>query len=499
MNQRRSGILLHICSLHTDYGIGDLGPEAYRFVDFLAESGQTCWQILPLNPTDPGTGNSPYLSLSAFAFNPYLISPDKMLESGLLRKNECRPLRNPTNTINHRRVIKAKNRLFDIAFERFLAIPDRSRFDQFCQSQSSWLDSFAEFMAIRQYFKSQIWMDWPAQIRDRDEKVLNTLAEQLSRERDRVKFLQFIFYHQWNDLKSYCVKKGIQILGDIPIYVAQDSADVWANPEIFKLDQKKRPLFVAGCPPDYFSETGQLWGNPVYHWEALQSTKFRWWIDRIRHNVELFDYIRIDHFRGLVGYWEIPAGEKTAVNGRWVQAPAREFLDAVKNEYPDLPVFAEDLGVITPDVKEVMKRFDLPGMKVLQFAFEGEISENPYIPYNIPEKAVLYTGTHDNNTVRGWFERESKEEERQKLFRYIGHPISAEEAPWTFMRLALSSRADTVIIPVQDVLCLGAEHRMNNPSTGSGNWRWKLAPGQLDFTLTKKLKDLAEIYGRLRK
>lgn len=499
MHSRRSGILLHISSLSTRYGIGDLGPEAYRFVDFLADSGQTYWQILPLNPTDPGSDNSPYLSISAFAFNPYLISPDLLIASGLLEEEECRPLpESGGNTILHEEVIAYKNRLFDLAFRRFKKQTDQKAFLRFCQDQKKWLDPFAQFAALRDHFNNAAWTDWPEPFRDRDEGAMDALTEKLSGVRQRSKFLQYIFHNQWRDLKTYCRKKGVRILGDIPIYVALDSVDVWDNPGIFKLDEEKRPRFVAGCPPDYFSETGQLWGNPVYDWEALRADGFSWWIDRIRRNVALFDFMRIDHFRGLVGYWEIPAGEKTAINGRWIPAPAVALLSRMKETCPDLPFFAEDLGVITPDVVEVMNRFDLAGMKVLQFAFGGNVASSPYIPYNVPKKSVLYTGTHDNNTVRGWFEYESSDAERDKLFRYIGHPISAEQAPDTFIRLALSSPADTAIVPIQDVLGLGPEHRMNNPSKTGGNWKWRLAPGQMDYSLSPKWKEMAEIYGRMR-
>jgi len=498
MNQRRSGILLHISSLATPYGIGDLGPEAHRFVDFLADSGQSYWQILPLNPTDPGTDNSPYLSISAFAFNPYLISPDKLIEQGMLKKQEINPFpKMSKNRIHHRQVIRYKNRLFDLAIGRFLLSSDHSEFNKFCKTHASWLDPFAEFVAVRQHFKNVIWTEWPRKYRDREPEALAELSDQLAKEKQRVKILQFLFYEQWRELKSYCREKNIRILGDIPIYVALDSVDVWANPDIFKLDKKKHPRFVAGCPPDYFSETGQLWGNPVYDWKALKSTQFRWWIDRIQHNISLFDFVRIDHFRGLVGYWEIPATETTAINGKWVPAPAKHLFHAVKRACPDLPVFAEDLGVITKDVTEVMDQFNFPGMKVLQFAFGEDISENPYIPYNVSRNSVLYTGTHDNNTVRGWFDHESTELERQKLFQYIGHPVSSKHAPWTFIRLALSSPANTVILPIQDVLGLGVKHRMNNPSRIGGNWRWKLAPGQLDYSLSGKLKEMVEIYGRM--
>jgi 4-alpha-glucanotransferase len=282
----------------------------------------------------------------------------------------------------------------------------------------------------------------------------------------------------------------------VPIYVALDSTDVWSHPNLFKLDGEKRPLFVAGCPPDYFSETGQLWGNPVYNWKAIKAAGYRWWIDRIKHNIRLFDYVRIDHFRGLVGYWEVPVDETTAINGKWVAAPAEEFLSRLKSECAELPIFAEDLGVITPDVVEVMEAFSLPGMKVLQFAFGGNVAKNPYIPYNVARHSVLYTGTHDNNTVRGWFERDASEEEKRNLFRYVGRSFSSQEAPEILMRMALSSRANTVVIPIQDVLNLGAEDRMNNPSVSGGNWWWKLRPGLINDDHARMLAELVEIYGR---
>jgi len=497
MNQRGCGILLHVSSLPSRYGIGDLGPEAYRFADFLSTARQRFWQILPLNPTDPATDNSPYLSVSAFAANPLLISPDRLVEDGLLAPSDLDDVpENSTNQIRHEEVIRFKNALFDRAFTRFRDRGQSEAFLGFCEQNSAWLEPFSLFTALKTHFGGRVWTDWPKEIRDRNQDALSELRETLSETVRRAKFLQYIFFRQWTDLKAYCREKGVRILGDIPIYVARDSVDVWSHSEIFKLDSEKQPRFVAGCPPDYFSATGQLWGNPVYDWEALRASNYRWWIDRVLHNIRQFDYVRIDHFRGLVGYWEVPADEKTAVNGRWVPAPAAEFLAKLREICPDLPIFAEDLGVITPDVVRVMEQFNLPGMKVLQFAFGGDVAKNPYIPYNVPRHSVLYTGTHDNNTVRGWFERDATEEEKRNLFRYAGRTFPSPEAPEVLMRLALSSPADTVILPVQDVLNLGVEDRMNNPSAPGGNWRWKLLPGLLNGNHARFLSDLTEIYGR---
>jgi 4-alpha-glucanotransferase len=497
MNQRGGGILLHISSLPSKYGIGDLGPEAYRFVDFLSAARQRYWQILPLNPTAPLTDNSPYLSQSTFASNPMLISPDRLVEAGWLDASDLEPIPdNPTNQIQHLDVIQYKNSLFNRAFKRFQEAGTSSDFESFCESNRAWLDPFALFTAIKNYFTDLLWIDWPKDIRDRNPKALAEMRKEHAEGILKAKFLQYIFFKQWKDLKSYCNGKGIRILGDVPIYVALDSVDVWSNPELFKLDSEKRPIFVAGCPPDYFSATGQLWGNPVYDWEAIRKSGYRWWIERIRHNIELFDFTRIDHFRGLVAYWEIPGQDKTAVNGKWVPAPAVEFLTRLKEECHDLPIFAEDLGTITPDVLQVMEQFNLPGMKVLQFAFGGDVTKNPYIPYNVPKHSVLYTGTHDNNTTRGWFERDASEDEKRHLFSYVGRSFSSEEAPEVLMRMALSSRANTAIIPIQDVLKLGGEDRINNPALNKDNWKWKLKPGLLNDDHARLLAEMAWIYGR---
>ena len=310
------------------------------------------------------------------------------------------------------------------------------------------------------------------------------------------KFLQYVFFQQWNSLRSYCNQRGIQIFGDIPIYVEHDGVDVWTNPELFKLDNGKKPQVVAGVPPDYFSETGQRWGNPIYRWDVLKDTGYAWWIRRLQHNIKLFDLIRIDHFRGFVGYWQVPAGEANAINGRWVEAPAEDFLNALLRRFPQLPIIAEDLGVITPDVREIMHRFELPGMKVLLFAFGDDLPTNPYIPHNLPRNCVLYTGTHDNNTTRGWFEREAAPEIKERLFRYLGREVPAEYIHWELIRLAMMSVANMVIFPMQDILGLGEEARMNRPATSQGNWQWQLSPEQLTPSLAERLLGMTELYGR---
>ncbi|MFC1658828.1 4-alpha-glucanotransferase, partial [Candidatus Omnitrophota bacterium] len=342
----------------------------------------------------------------------------------------------------------------------------------------------------------KVWSRWPAEIRDRKPKALEALKNELRVQIEMEQFIQYILFKQWFSLKEYCNHKGIRIMGDLPIYVQYNSADVWVNPAIFKLDKHKKPYVVAGVPPDYFSSTGQLWGNPLYRWDVLKENGYGWWLKRIKHNLKLTDMLRIDHFRGLVGYWEVPAEEQTAVNGKWVQAPAKDFLNKLIKRFPDLPVIAEDLGIITPDVKEVMRRFGFPGMKVLLFAFGDGISGNPYIPHNLVKECVLYTGTHDNNTARGWFEKEASSQEKNNLFEYLGRQIQAEEISWALIRLAMMSVADTVIFPIQDVLGLGQEARMNTPATTHGNWQWRLLPEQLTPEIAHRLLQATRLYAR---
>jgi 4-alpha-glucanotransferase len=497
MRRRGSGILLHITSLPSPYGLGDMGPGAYQFADFLVETKQSFWQILPLNPTDLAHGNSPYQSVSAFAGNPFLISPELMVRQGFLAQSDVenvpgyqiRPLDYPS-------VIASKERIFKVAYERFRQGGKRHEYERFCKENSSWLDDFALFIALRDHFSGKAWTEWPQEIRDRQPEALESLKGELLDACEKTRFLQYVFFEQWHSLKAYCNNRGIQIFGDIPIYVIHDSADVWANPELFTLDDERKPSVVAGVPPDYFSETGQLWGNPVYRWDVLEEKGYGWWIQRLQHNIKLFDLVRIDHFRGLIGYWVVPAGEMNAVNGQWVEAPAEDFLNALLRRFPQLPIIAEDLGVITPDVREIMHRFDLPGMKVLLFAFGEDLPTNPYIPHNLEKNCVLYTGTHDNNTARGWFEGEATPEIRERLFHYLGREVPAEKIHWELIRLAMMSVANMVIIPMQDILGLGEEARMNRPATTQGNWQWQLLQEQLTPSLAQGLREITEIYGR---
>lgn len=493
--KRGSGILLHITSLPSPYGIGDMGPWAYKFVDFLSETKQSYWQILPLNPPAPTCNNSPYHGSSAFAGNTLLISPELMVHEGLLTEEDIKPLPSfQKNKVNYLEVISHKEKIFSKAYEHFKE-EDKSEFEKFCSENSNWLEDFVLFAALRAHLK-QVWSEWPPELRDRQPEALQKLKEQLHDRIGMEKFLQYVFYQQWFSLKSYCNRKGIQIIGDIPIYVDYDSADVWVNSKIFKLDKEKRPFFVAGVPPDYFSQTGQLWGHPIYRWDILKELGYEWWIRRIEHSLKLFDLVRIDHFRGFVAYWEIQAGEKTAVRGRWVEAPAEDFFTTLRKRFPHLPILAEDLGIITPDVREVMNRLGFPGMRVLLFAFGEEISTNPYAPHNHVRNCVAYTGTHDTNTVRGWFENEATPEDKERLFRYLGHKVSAGNVHWGFIRLASMSVANMAIFPLQDILGLGEAARMNRPATKEGNWQWRLSPNQLTPSLAGRLMEMTEIYGR---
>lgn len=498
ITSRGNGILLHITSLPSAFGVGDLGPSAYRFADFLAESKQTYWQVLPLNPTDPVSGaNSPYSSYSAFAGSVLLISPEFLQRDGYLTRSEIEnspPL--PSNRVDYISTIEHKRVLFNLAFERSKQKANTHDYNKFCEDNAPWLDDFALFVALKNHFAGQVWSDWPLELRDRHPESLHRLKSQLDEKIESEKFLQFIFFEQWKALKTYCNQKRIQIIGDIPIYVSYDSADVWTNPELFKLNQEKKPIVVAGVPPDYFSATGQLWGNPIYNWDAAQSKGYSWWIQRIGHNLHLFDVVRIDHFRGFAGYWEVPAGETTAINGRWVEAPVIDFFSTLFKRFPDLPIIAEDLGVITPDVRQVMHQFKFPGMRVLLFAFDESLPKNPYAPHNHIRNCIVYTGTHDNNTARGWFEKEADQESRNRYFRYIGRTVSPDKVSVEFVRLAMASVAGIAILPMQDILGLGEEARMNKPSTIQNNWEWRFLPEENTPDVRQRLLEFTELYGR---
>jgi 4-alpha-glucanotransferase len=498
LKKRGSGILLHITSLPSPYGIGDLGTEAYRFADFLAETRQSFWQILPLNLTCTAYGNSPYSSFSAFAGNHLLISPDQMVNHGFLSKSNIKNIPSfPRKRVDYNLVTKFKSELFDIAYEiNRDRLRSHQEFQRFCAENSGWLDDFTLFISIKNYLKGIEWSKWPEELRDRHEDALREMAEKLKEDILKEKFLQYMFFIQWSSLRHYCDSKNIKIIGDIPIYVNYDSADVWANPEIFSLDKNKKPIYVAGVPPDYFSSTGQLWGHPVYRWDVLKKTGYSWWLKRIEHNLKLFHMFRLDHFRGFVGYWEVPASEKTAINGKWVDAPAEDFFNTLLKHFPDLSIIAEDLGVITPDVREIIERFGFPGMKVLLFAFGEDLPTNPYAPHNHVKNCIVYTGTHDNNTIKGWFKKELTSRDRSRISEYIGHEVTEKTVHWDIIRLAMMSVADTVIIPMQDILGLGEEDRMNLPASPSGNWEWRLVPEQLTSQLIKKLSNITHIYGR---
>lgn len=497
MQRRGSGLLLHVTSLPSGHGVGDLGPEAYRFADFLAESGQRFWQVLPLNPTDPAHGNSPYSSESAFACYPLLISPELLLEEGLLAPEDLEPAQDfPDARVDYETAGAFKGRLFARARERFRARGADASYEAFCRENGYWLDDHALFVALKERHDGLPWNEWPGPLRDREEEALRSAREALHDRVEDERILQFLFHRQWVRLRQYCNERGIQIFGDLPIYVNLDSADVWTHPGLFKLDASMRPTLVAGVPPDYFSETGQRWGNPVYRWDVLQSSGYDWWIQRLERNLRLFDIVRIDHFRGFAACWEIPANEPTAIHGQWVAVPGDDFFQRVREHFHELPIVAEDLGLITDDVRELMARFELPGMKLLIFAFGPDLPTNPYAPHNHVQNCIIYTGTHDNNTTRGWFTKELADEDRARMAAYLGRELTAENIHEEMVRLAMVSVANTAILPVQDLLGLGEEDRMNLPATGTGNWEWRLRPGQLNPDLAHSLRAMTERYGR---
>jgi 4-alpha-glucanotransferase len=495
---RASGVLLHPTSFPSRFGIGDLGSEAYQFIDFLAASGQQIWQILPLGPT--GYGDSPYQCFSAIAGNPMLISPDRLQEQGLLTEEDLSNLPDLPSPINFGWVIHIKLPLLQKACAAFRtqATPEQQdAFQEFCQQKAAWLDDYALFMALKDAHGGASWHTWKTEIVQRQLDALEAARQTLTNQIFFHQFVQFQFFQQWLDLKQYAAQRQIQILGDLPIYVAHDSAEVWAHPEIFRLDEATGlPELVAGVPPDYFSETGQLWGNPIYNWQRLQEQDFAWWVQRIEAMLECVDLIRIDHFRGFEAYWAVPYGEPTAINGEWVQAPGRTFFKHLDDVLGKLPIVAEDLGLITPEVEELRDEFAFPGMKILQFAFDSE-ADNPYLPFNYPRNSVVYTGTHDNDTTLGWFNKRSPEGQ-ERVRRFLGC-TSPEGIHWDLIRLAMSSVSDLAIIQLQDLLGLDTEARMNAPSQQLGNWGWRYSSDALTDELRERLRYMTEIYGRLPK
>ncbi len=486
---RKSGILLHPTSLPGESGIGDMGQWAYRFIDFLAESGQTLWQILPLGPT--GFGHSPYQAYSSVAGNPLLISLRALIDQGWLRAEDLQDIpRLPDHFVDFDAVIPSKKKLLKRAAAAFFQhgwSPLRQDFQRFCDENKSWLNPFARFAALKEANGERAWIEWEQKTVAADQEILYH------------QFIQFEFFREWKAVKSYCNERGIKIIGDIPIFVAHDSADVWANPELFDLDDRGNPRNVAGVPPDYFSENGQRWGNPLYRWDVMENTGCSWWIERLKFMLNLVDIIRLDHFRGFEKYWEIPAGLKTAVEGRWVSGPGDRFFEVLQAALGRLPFIAEDLGYITTEVHELRDRWGFPGMRVLQFAFGDESLENPHKPHNLIRNCVVYTGTHDNDTTAGWFTAKAGEQartEREAALRYMGS--DGTNAVRDFIRLALSSVADTAILPMQDVLGLGSEARMNLPATTGNNWRWRMREEDLKPELAAALREMNRIYGRVR-
>ncbi len=485
LDHRRAGILLHISSLPGREGCGDLGQEAYNFVNFLHDSGITVWQTLPLGM--PHSDGSPYQCLSAHAGNPAFINVTWLEEKGWLKTTE-----HPSDYLNDP---FAKSCLIAKVFCEFQSLAntdDKNCFDQFCKDNASWLDDFSLFFALRQEYDNQCWNQWPDAIKNRKPAAIKKAQNRLKSLIESTKFEQFVFFRQWSELKAYAKEKNVLLFGDIPIFVSYDSCDVWANRDVFKLDKNGEMSVVAGVPPDYFSETGQRWGNPHYDWKYLKKTGFKWWIDRIKTQNELFDILRIDHFRGLESAWEIPADEETAINGQWVVAPGKALLKAISSECSSISLVAEDLGIITDEVNALRNEFDLPGMKILQFAFDGS-SDNFYLPHNHEINSVVYTGTHDNDTTLGWF---NSLNDHQKYFVYEYLGFSKTAMPSTLIGTAFSSVANLAIVPMQDILELGSEDRMNIPGTCEGNWSWRFEWSQLTEERAGRLAHLVKLFGR---
>jgi 4-alpha-glucanotransferase len=491
---RSSGILLHVTSLPSPFGIGDLGPAAHRWVDQLARARQTWWQVLPLNP--PDGSNSPYSALSAFAGNPYLVSPEALLRDGFLRRQDVPTEKLPAGRVTFDKVKPFKDKVLAAAWERFKAAADperRSAFERFQADHAGWLDDYGLFVALRERHEGRHWSTWDAGLVRRSAGAMKRAHHELSDAVGRHQFAQFLFDRQLADLRAHAAERGVKLIGDLPIYVSGDSADVWSNPHLFQLDRDRKPKNVAGVPPDLFCATGQRWGNPLFDWNAMKRDGYRWWVDRMRGCLRQADLVRIDHFRGLAGYWSIKASEPTAEHGRWVTGPGAELLNAMKAGLGDmLPVIAEDLGEITPDVIELRDDFGLPGMLILHFAF-GDEPNSPALPHNHPRTAVVYTGTHDNDTTVGWFKSLSAGD-RKRAVRYA--PEAAADPAWGLLRLAWSSVADLAITPLQDVLGLGNQARMNLPGVGTGNWGWRYGEKDLTNKMLDRLGELTVTYGR---
>jgi len=490
---RKCGILLPVSSLASNYGIGSFSEKAYEFVDFLNKAGQSYWQILPLGPT--GYGDSPYQSFSTYAGNPYFIDLDLLVKDGLLKKKDCKcDFGDNDQYVDYEKIYNARMDVLHIAYKNANLAED-TRYQKFVKKSRKWLNDYALYMAVKKGFNQKGWNEWDEDIKLRKPEAMQHYEETYASDIEFYKFQQYLFQKQWKDLKKYANKKGVEIVGDIPIYVAFDSADTWANPELFQLDKNCNPIKVAGCPPDAFSKTGQLWGNPLYRWSYHKKTGFEWWMRRIEHCYELYDVVRIDHFRGFDEYYAIPYGNKTAEFGRWEKGPGYQLFKTMKEKLGEKSVIAEDLGFLTPSVISLVLKTGYPGMKILQFAFDSR-EESDYLPHNYKNNCVVYTGTHDNDTTLGWYEKFGKKD--KKFANNYLNIKSDKDVPEAFIRAALSSVADTAIIPLQDYLELGSEARINTPSTLGDNWKWRLIGNELTDDLATKIRKLTKLYGRLQ-
>ena len=495
MSERKTGVLLHISSLPSPYGIGTFGRSAYEFVDFLISAGQTYWQLLPLGPTS--YGDSPYQAFSTFAGNPYFIDLDFLNIDGYLDKADFENLDWGTNPmyVDYAHIYENRFSVLKKAYKNFMVKGNLEALSAYCEREKSWLDGYALFMSLKDYHGGKSWREWEEPFYSRDAKALEAFAKEHEEEIGFWKFLQYEFNRQWNNLKNYANERGIKIIGDLPIYVSDDSSDVWENPQLFDFDEEKRPRCVAGCPPDAFSVDGQLWGNPVYDWEYNKESGYKWWIARLTACSKLYDILRIDHFRGFAGYYCIPYGEPTARNGEWKKGPGMDLFSVVKKELPDCPIIAEDLGFLTDDVRQLLKDCGFPGMKILQFAFGADDDANDSLPHNLLKNCVCYPGTHDNPTIAEW-----KETLSEKDFEYCMdymHCENEENFIDCFIRTALGAVTDTTIISMQDWLGLGKYTRMNTPSTSSGNWQWRLIKGENTAELAERMHKLTRLYGRI--
>jgi 4-alpha-glucanotransferase len=502
VTKRSAGVLAHITSLPGPFGIGDLGQSSKLFADFLHRTHQSIWQVLPLTPTDERAAYSPYSSSSGMAGNPLLISPEGLLISGWLSRKDVEHYYQPHGSrVDFATVEKNKNEMLTLAFQSFKKKKKRSTykaFSSFCQREKYWLRDFALYTTLRSVHENRPWFEWPVQFRKRNP---NSLKKFETENGDAIEFsywIQFVFHSQWMSLKTFCRQRGIQLMGDLPFYVSHDSSDVWAHPEVFSLTHDGLTKEVAGVPPDYFNDQGQLWGMPVFRWDTLKKQRYDWWLKRIAKNLELTDIIRLDHFRAFSAYWSVPAGEKTAIHGTWKKGPGETFFQRLQKAFGDLPFLAEDLGDIDEAVHELRNEFSFPGMKVLQFAFSGDMARSAYIPHNFSENFAVYTGTHDNNTTRGWFRKDISKEEKKNLYRYFSRPVTERNIHLELIKLAYSSIARIAIVPLQDLLGLDEKSRMNTPASVTNNWLWRCTQIQLDSIDEEWLADLTVKFNRSR-